>query len=333
MNTERSHTSDSSILTPQEVADALKITRNTVYELIRRGDLQAFRAGKKVRVEQSEIDAYKRRTGSRKGADVVSLPAESLKSDVTTPNSQAAAFHRSNSPEQVVLCGQDLILDILARHLQMHPLGAVVLRSFSGSYNGLVSLYRNEVHATTVHLWDGETNTYNTPYIRHLVPGTPCLLIHLARRLQGLFVQTGNPKGIYSWRDLNRSDVTLINREKGCGTRVLLDEQMRLCGINTSTINGYQRESTSHLAVASIVSRGGADVGIGNEKTAQQVRGIDFVPLQEERLELVMRKSDLSDRMVATIIEILRSDEFRYELEGIGGYNLEELGQIINDLT
>lgn len=115
------------------------------------------------------------------------------------------------------------------------------------------------------------------------------------------------------------------------GTRVLLDEHLRKLNIQSDSIRGYNRESTSHLAIASTVARGGADIGIGNEKSGLQVNGIDFIPLQTERYDLVIKKEDINKAPFQAAIEILRSQEFRMELEGIGGYDLTNLGKLITE--
>jgi putative molybdopterin biosynthesis protein len=181
----------------------------------------------------------------------------------------------------------------------------------------------------TAHLWDGDSGQYNVPFVRRMLPGIPAVIIHLACRLQGFYVPKNNPKGIKGWEDLGRKDITIINREKGSGTRILLDEHLRRLGIPSKNIKGYNRESTSHLAIASTVARGGADIGIGNEKSGLQVQGIDFIPLQTERYEMVIKKEDIDKAPFQTVLEILRSQEFKMELEGIGGYDLIELGQIV----
>ena len=155
----------------------------------------------------------------------------------------------------------------------------------------------------------------------------PAVLIHLARRTQGFYVLKQPCQ--QTWQDLIRPDVLFINREKGCGTRVLLDEKMRREGIDRKQINGYEREENSHLAVASAVSRGEADVALGNEKASLQVRGIEFVPLQKERYELVILKNDIELPPFQAVIEILQSQEFKNELEGVGDYDLTELGNIV----
>jgi len=316
---------DSTALTPQEVADILKIAKNTVYEIIKRGELNSYRVGKKVRVDVKDVDEYKNRTKSMKGN---SQTANVQERTGTNPLLQEEFSPNSS----FVICGQDIMLDILSRYLQLHPNGIQALRSYIGSYNGLYALYQGNVQIATAHLWDGDTGEYNIPFVRRMLPGVPAVIIHLACRLQGFYVAKGNPKGIKSWEDLKRKNISIINREKGSGTRILLDEHLRKLGIPSGSIKGYERESTSHLAIASTVARGGADIGIGNEKSGLQVKGIDFIPLQTERYELVIKKEDIEKAPFQTVLEILRSQEFKLELEGIGGYDLTELGKIITQI-
>jgi len=313
---------DNSVLTTQEVADMLKIAKNTVYELIKRGELNSYRAGKKVRIDLKDVEEYKNRTKSIK-----------TKVDMNFKINQALSTENIYESDQkqngFVICGQDILLDILSRYLQFHPKGVQALRSYVGSYNGLYALYHGNVQIATAHLWDGDTDQYNVPYVKRMLPGIPAIIIHLATRLQGFYVVKGNPKGIKGWEDLKRKDISIINRERGSGTRVLLDEHLKKLGIQSNSIKGYQRESTSHLAIASTVARGGADIGIGNEKSGLQVKGIDFIPLQTERLDLVIKKEDIEKAPFQAILEILNSQEFKMELEGIGGYDLEHIGEIV----
>jgi putative molybdopterin biosynthesis protein len=228
-----------------------------------------------------------------------------------------------------VICGQDIILDILSRHLQFHPNGVQALRAYVGSYNGLYALYHGNVQMATAHLWDGDTGEYNVPYVKRMLPGIPAIVINLASRQQGFYVAKGNPKGIKGWEDLKRKDITIINREKGSGTRVLLDEHLRKLNIPSGDIAGYDRESTSHLAIASIVAQGEADIGMGNEKASLQVNGIDFIPLQMERYDLVIKKEDMEKDPFQAALEIINSSEFKKEIEGIGGYDLTDTGKIM----
>jgi len=323
---------ENSVLTTQEVADMLKIAKNTVYELIKRGELNSYRVGKKVRIDLKDVLEYKNRTKTIQ-SETVSYESKATVSNMANAMNKAIVSNKAatdySKQNGFVICGQDILLDILSRYLQFESYGLQVLRSFTGSYNGLYALYHGEVNISTVHLWDGDSGEYNTPYVKRMLPGIPAIIIHLAARQQGFYVKKGNPKGIKGWEDLKRKDITLINREKGSGTRVLMDEHLKKLGINANSIDGYHRESTSHLAIASTVARGGADVGLGNEKSALQVNGIDFIPLQIEQLDLVFKKEDLDSPEIRAIMNILNTAEFQLELEGIGGYDLTNIGKII----
>ena len=312
-------------LTPEEVASVLRIARNTVYELIKRGELSAYRVGRKIRVDARDVEAYKKQGKQTESP----LPANLSRSPLTL--SPAVSPAPDTPSAGMVICGQDVILDILTSHLE-HQTGGRAFRSYVGSMEGLLALYREKAHLTAAHLWDGDTDTYNVPYVRRLLPGIPAVVVHLAGRRQGFYVAAGNPKKVESWSDLLREDVRFVNREKGCGTRVLLDEKLRLAGLNRRLIQGYDREENSHLGVASAVARGEADVGLGNQKAALQVRGVDFVPLQNERYDLVMRREDLDKTMFRAVLEILRSPEYRRELAGLGDYDLSETGRIVAQL-
>lgn len=315
-------------LTPQEVAEILKITKNTVYELIKRGELSGYKVGKKIRVDLKDVEAYKNSTKNK-----VNLRPNNQKSNISIISQlPPSASEETNLSNDFVICGQDVLLDILSRYLERNSQGVHILRSYIGSYNSLLELYQGKVQIATSHLWDSDTNQYNIPYVRRLVPGIPTVIIHLTCRIQGFYVKKGNPKNINGWEDLTRNDITIVNREKGSGTRILLDEQLRRLGIKGYTIKGYDRECLSHLAVASTVARGGADLGIGNEKNGLQVQGVDFIPLQKERYELVIRQEDMAKPLFKAIVDILNSEDFKMELQGIGGYDLSEMGTVVAEL-
>jgi putative molybdopterin biosynthesis protein len=179
------------------------------------------------------------------------------------------------------------------------------------------------------HLWDGETDSYNYPFIRRLLPGLPVGVFRLAGRMQGFYVQKGNPLGIRDWQDLARPEITMINRERGCGTRILLDQKLRLLGIDAKNIRGYTRESTSHLACAGIVSRGGADIGCGCERGAGSITGADFIPLQLEWYDLVFRLPDRDTPIVKALISYISKNEFKQDLSLMGGYDLSQTGNYV----
>lgn len=312
---------DNRPLTPQEVADILKISKSTVYDLMKRRELNSYRVGKKLRVDQVDVENYKNRT---KGTSAAAIASDTAKF-TASPIFEEQAFMNNT----FIISGQDVILDILCRYLNKHPLGVRALRSYEGSYNAIFSLYKGEVQAATAHMWDSRSGEYNVPYVESMLPGTPAVIIRLASRMQGFYVAQGNPKNIRDWNDLKRNDITFVNREKGSGTRILLDEHLRLMGISGSAVRGYKRESQSHIAVASIVARGEADFGLGNEKACLQVQGIEFIPIQKEQYDLIVKNEDLNQPVFDAVFSILRSQEFKLELQGLGGYDLTELGKII----
>ncbi len=307
-------------LTPEEVASILKISKLTVYEMVKRGELPAYRIGRKIRIEQQDIEAYIKQGKHLKIPEVaasIPLKPQALRTE-----------YPSNSPG-LVIGGQDLLLDILGRHLEAHPQGCPAFRYNTGSFAGLFQLYQGKVDMVGIHLWDSDSDRYNISYVRRLVPGIPTLIIHLATRLQGFYVARNNPLEIKDWGDLARPDLRFINREPGCGTRVLLDEHLYKMKLAQYAINGYENEETSHQAVASAIARGTSDLALGIEKAAMQVRDIEFIPLQVERYELVLKKEDLRKAEFQAVLDILSSSAFKTELEGLGDYGLDETGRIV----
>jgi putative molybdopterin biosynthesis protein len=301
--------------TPDEVAEILKVSKFTVYELIKRGDLRAYHVGRKVRVEASDLESFKQRErgSTQQGAEGASAPA-------------------AVGAEPIIICGQDALLDILVRRLERELPGYSCLRAYMGSINALLALYYGKVSMATTHLWDGDTNEYNLPYIRRILPGQKTVIINLVFRTQGFYVAEGNPLEINRWADLARPGVRFVNREPGSGTRVLLDEQLRKLGIDHDQVSGYDNMETTHLAVSSCVARGDADVGLGMESVAGQTKGLDFIPLQKERYDLVMRRNDLEKPYGKAVLTILRSSSFRSEVSGMGRYDLSQMGKLVAEV-
>lgn len=316
---------EETVFSAQEVAELLRIKKSTVYNLIKRGELVAYRIGNKVRISDQEVENYKKRAMSVSDdrAPFTPQPEKRLMGSPTVdePAQNAGGF---------IICGQDSALDTLANQLQGQSDGAFSpLRSYVGSYNGLYMLYQGQASIASAHLWDGRQNVYNIPYVERMLPGVPAVVIHLFRRTQGFYVLSGNPKGIRSWDDLGRNDIVLCNREKGSGTRVLLDEHLRIAGIPSSQVSGYRRECFSHLAVAGVVAKGGADFGIGTQSAVRLFTGLEFVPVQEESYDLVIKKEDLGKPTFAFALEVIRSQEYRSMLQGMGDYDLRGTGSII----
>lgn len=328
------------LLTAKEAAEILKVRKNTVYDMIKRGDLKASKLGKQLRIRQEDLDFYiqygsqvsvildedKTRTNGidkdefeKNILNIPSGPADMTGRNKTTQKGMA---------NQIIICGQDMILDLLANRLNQ-CVEENVFRSYKGSYNGLYAMYQGEVNVATAHLWHGKTNSYNIPYISSMLPGTDVIVLHLLKRKQGFYVKKGNPKRIQSFEDLKRADVTIVNREPGSGVRVLVDEKLRQAGISTQEVNGYQKVVNSHLEAAATVNRGEADVAVGSEKHSLSVPGIDFIFIQEESYDMVIRKEDFTKKPYQKMIEIIRSPEYQKEVDGLGSYNVENMGKII----
>ncbi|WP_407313500.1 substrate-binding domain-containing protein [Desulfosporosinus sp. SB140] len=309
--------------TPEEVAKILKISKFTVYEMIKRGELKAYHIGRKVRVEGADIESYKQKS---KG---IQSPVSSDISSSGSLSQPKGSIHSGQSEETLVICGQDIVLDILTRYLERQFPHVRFLRRYIGSIDGLMSLYRGLANAVAVHLWDSDTDDYNLPYVRRILPGHPTYIINLLFRFEGFYVAKGNPKNILTWSDLTKPGVRFVNREVGSGARVLLDEQLRILKIHRQDILGYNDEEMTHLAIASKVARAEADVGLGIEKVAMQVNDLDFIPLKKERYDLVIRQEDLERPHFQALMSILKSSSFQNEVLGIGGYDLSCMGQVI----
>lgn len=180
------------------------------------------------------------------------------------------------------------------------------------------------------HLFDGET--YNVGFVQKLMPGIPAILLNISYRMQGFYVQKGNPKGIKGWEDLGRTDISILNRRVGSSSRILLDLQMKRLGFAAEALKGYERIMRSHLTVAAAIADGEADLAIGTERVSRQIDGIDFIPLVEERFDLVFKKSELEREPVQKLIELLQQPAFRRELAGFSGNDYRDLGRIIMEV-
>ena len=160
-----------------------------------------------------------------------------------------------------------------------------------------------------------------------MLPGEQVAVFHLLKRWQGFYVREGNPKNIQEFTDLTREDVRMINREKGSGIRIFIDEMCKKLEIDPDKLRGYEDEASSHMIAATNVLRGSADVAIGIEKVASQMQGLDFIPLKQESYDIVFRKKDLKRSEFQKLLNIIRSDEFKSEAETMSGYDVSEMGK------
>jgi putative molybdopterin biosynthesis protein len=228
----------------------------------------------------------------------------------------------------VVLGSHDNTLDLLATLLRRQDPQLRLSSGHVGSLGGLMALRQGRAHLGGSHLFDPETKTYNVPYIQRYLPDLPLKLINLAWRQQGLMVLPGNPKNIRTIADLTRPGVRFINRQRGAGTRVLLDYLLQEQGLKAQTIQGYEREEYTHMAVAVNVHSGTADAGLGILAAARAL-GLDFIPLLPERYDLVVPESTYQDLRFQTLLTVIRSPAFQEGALAMGGYDLHDCGRIL----
>ena len=228
----------------------------------------------------------------------------------------------------VAIGSHDLALDLLSNALARRVPGASLASANVGSLGGLLALARDEAHLAGSHLLDEASGEYNVSYIRRHLADRDVVLVHLAGRVQGLVVPPGNPKGITRLDDLARADVLFVNRQRGSGTRVLLDYRLAQLGISPRSVRGYEREEYTHLAVAAQVASGAADTGLAILASARALE-LDFVPLFSEQYQLVIPRQHYESAQLAPLLEILRGEEFHAQVSNLGGYEVANMGAVV----
>lgn len=228
----------------------------------------------------------------------------------------------------VSIGSHDIIMDIVANMLHVKYPDNNLSSAHVGSLGGIMAVKRGEAHIAPIHLLDEKTGTYNTEYVKKYLRNTNVSLIKGVKRLQGLMVKKGNPKNIKTIEDLTRNDIVFVNRQKGSGTRILLDFKLKKLGVDSTLISGYEREMTTHMTVASAVLSGTADVGLGIKSSAKAM-GLDFIPVGKEEYDFIMPSEFLDDGKIKRFIEILKSNELANKLKELGGYEIEDAGKVV----
>jgi molybdate-binding protein/DNA-binding transcriptional regulator YhcF (GntR family) len=224
-----------------------------------------------------------------------------------------------------IVGSHDLALNILLDLLRQREEGLRTEVTHAGSLGGLIALQEERADLAGTHLLDEETGEYNYPYVKRVLPGREIAIVNLAYRTQGLMFASGNPRQIKGLADLRRPDIVFVNRQKGSGTRVLLDLQLKHQGIMPSEVRGYEVEFNTHLAVASYITQGHADVGLGIEAAARGCN-LDFMPMFRERYDLVIPMHVYRSPRLAPMLEIIASDEFKKIVDEVGGYDTSQTG-------
>ena len=294
------------IMNTKEAARFLGLNEKRIYQLAKEGKIPATRIGGKWIFPRALMNQWilERARGNLKGEETAA--ANIL----------------------VVMGSNDLAWDIISHALQEPPFHIIVSVANVGSTGGLIALEREMAHVAGIHMFDPESNQYNIPFLEKYLPGKELVVIHLFQRKQGLIVRRKNLLKIEGLRDLTRKEIRFVNRQKGSGTRILLDFELQQDGISPTDIHGYHHEVDTHMAVAMEILRGKADCGLGVYSVAKSL-GLGFIPVKDEAYDLVVLKKNLGLPQTKSLLRVIRSEEFRETLNEVGGYELEDIGKQI----
>ncbi len=229
----------------------------------------------------------------------------------------------------VFIGSHDNILDLIANQLHKQRPIIRISSAHVGSMGGIMAIRRNEAHVAGSHLLDEKTGEYNIPFIKRFLPGLPLRLVNLCYRRQGLIVRKGNPKKIKGFSDIAADGLAFINRQQGAGTRLLTDKILKEAGIPPADIRGYDHEEYTHMSVAAAVACGSADTGMGILAAARAL-DLDFIPVAEERYDLIIPERFTGDCKILAVLELLeKSEEFHRQILALGGYDLRDCGRLM----
>ncbi len=327
-------------LNAAEVASILRIGRNAVYELAKSGELPSFRIGRKLFFTLSGIDEFLAARQAQGAGAKAGAGGAGTKGAATALNGEPdggaggaaradAGFTSGNAEAagNFTIAGDGLVADLFTGAL--HEAGLPATRTQTTSYDGLRALYAGTAHVAFTHLYDHRSNSYNTPFVQRLVPGIPLVVMHVASRMQGFVVARGNPKGIESWAALLESGVRLANRARGCGARVLLDQQLLALEARGSMVEGYDEERASGRLAAELVASGRADVAVGTRAQAEVSDALSFVPMQREWIDVAVVKTEATRPLVRAMKKIAADTSFARRLAAAADCDTANLGAIV----
>jgi molybdate-binding protein len=234
-----------------------------------------------------------------------------------------AALHNT-----VVIAGCSPVISLWAKATERWHPQLRVQYNFANSMSALHSLSRGEAHIAGMHLYHPQTGEYNTPFVREVLAGREAVLITLGVWEEGLIVQFGNPKGIKTLTNLVELGATIVNREVGSGSRLLLEQTLDKEQIPFSSILGFDHILTSHQDVAQAVANGVADAGVSTASVATAF-GLDFIPLRQSRYDLVILKEYMEEAPVQQLLGTLGNRLVHGQLEILGGYDISKLGEVV----
>lgn len=236
---------------------------------------------------------------------------------------------QSDDQKLVFMGSHDLALENLFTLFESRFPTLSIINLPVGSMDGLIAVRQEFSQLSGCHIFDPETNDFNSPLLKRFFPERSIQVFTLAHREQGLLIAPGNPKHIHGLQDFGRTDISIINRNQGSGTRLWLDKFLDNFKISPDQVNGYTQEVNSHTAVAEAIKRGSADVGLGLIAAAY-LDGLDFIPLLSERYDLVIQRSLADPALLDHLMDILTSSEFRRSVSSFVGYDARTTGQTID---
>ena len=218
-----------------------------------------------------------------------------------------------------IIGSHDPLIDEVADILKRQDPDSVVSSSHVGSMGAIMAVKRGEAQMGAIHLLDEETGGYNDSYVSKYFKDGGVKLEKGVKRVQGLMVAKGNPKGIKGFTDVAREDISYVNRQKGAGTRILCDYLIKKNGMSASDIYGYEREEFTHTSVAAQIASGTADAGLGIYSAAKTY-GLDFIPICNEEYDLLIDENAYETDKIKDFLKVLHSDELKERLKKLGGY-------------
>jgi putative molybdopterin biosynthesis protein len=225
-----------------------------------------------------------------------------------------------------VIGSHDLTLDLLSQFLS--PLQRRLASVNTGSLGGIMALKKKETHLAGSHLLDPKSGDYNIAYIKEHIPDLALRVVTLVGRTQGLFVAKGNPRSIHGLEDLKRSDISFVNRQRGSGTRLLLDYHLSQGDIRSESVTGYDHEEYTHLAAAAVISSGRADCALGIE-AASYALNLDFIPLYTERFDLLIPEEFYTSDLLLPLLDLLEDPRFKNAVAERPGYDVSQMGNVV----
>ena len=239
--------------------------------------------------------------------------------------------NRKDVERQILVAGCDPAIHLAGEHVRQQGGNASVIGWNMASLAALRALKRGDVHVAGMHMRDRRSGEYNVPFLKRHLQGQAVTVVRFATWQEGLLLKGGNPKHVRGLEDLTRPDVRMVNRERGAGARLLLDYLLSRHHIPSHLVRGYGTIAPSQIGLGRCIAEGKADVGIGAQAVAQ-LYNFDFIPLQEERYDLVIPTAYVhSHPGMRVFLDVLVTRRFQREIEALGGYDTKESGKIIRE--